>query len=35
MERKKDLFDLFLSKYDLHYGNTEVSSEITQGSETP
>lgn len=28
MERKKDLFDLFLSKYDLHYGNTEVSSEI-------
>ena len=33
--RKKNTYDFFLQHYNLKYGNTEVSSEITQGSETP
>lgn len=32
--RKRNLYNLFLEHYNLKQGNTEVSSEITKGSET-
>lgn len=35
LKRKKEAYDNFLDHYNFKQGNTEVSSEIAQGSETP